>query len=185
MVNLSSFILAHARRNPDHVALIYDGERITYGEFAERIAVVGGWLEAQGVGVGDVVAALMKNSAAFLEIAFAVSHIGAVFLPINFRLAAEEVGYIVGNAGAKLIFADDALSAHAQGAARVVTVDERAQHDSSSLCSDASPAPMRVRKPDDIFRLMYTSGTTDRPKGVIHTYDNFYWKSIDQSSSSG
>ena len=179
MVNLSSFILAHARRNPDHVALIYDGERITYGEFAERIAVVGGWLEAQGVGVGDVVAALMKNSAAFLEIAFAVSHIGAVFLPINFRLAAEEVGYIVGNAGAKLIFADDALSAHAQGAARVVTVDERAQHDSSSLCSDASPAPMRVRKPDDIFRLMYTSGTTDRPKGVIHTYDNFYWKSID------
>jgi fatty-acyl-CoA synthase len=161
------------------VALIYDGRRITYGEFARRIEIVGGWLEAQGAGPGDVVAALMKNSAAFLEIAFAVSHIGAVFLPINFRLAADEVGYIVENSGAKLLFADDALSAHAQGSARVITVDERAQHDVSSLCREASPVPARARKPDDIFRLMYTSGTTDRPKGVIHTYDNFYWKSID------
>ena len=50
---------------------------------------------------GDVVAVLMKNSTAFLELVFATSHIGAVFLPINYRLSADEVGYIVGNAGAQ------------------------------------------------------------------------------------
>ena len=61
-----------------------------------------GWLAAQGIGAGDVVAVLMKNSAAFLELVFATSHLGAVFLPINFRLSADEVGYIVGNAGAQL-----------------------------------------------------------------------------------
>ena len=44
---------------------------------------------------------------------------------------------------------------------------------------------MHVRKPDDLFRLMYTSGTTDRPKGVMHTYDNFYWKSVDHAIARG
>jgi fatty-acyl-CoA synthase len=179
MVNLSCFIIAHATRTPNRVALIFDGERVTYADFARRIQVVAAWLEAQAIGPGDVVAVLMKNSAAFLEVAFAASHIGAVFLPINFRLAGDEVGYIVENAGAKLLFVDSELAENAHGPAAVVKLDERARRDLSSLCPDHAPAPMRVRKPGDIFRLLYTSGTTDRPKGVIHTYDNFYWKSID------
>jgi fatty-acyl-CoA synthase len=185
MVNLSAFILAHARRSPDRVGLVYAGQQISYAEFARRIGVVAGWLESRGIGEGDVVAALMKNSAAFLEVAFAVSHIGAVFLPINFRLAGDEVGYIVENSGAKLLFVDDALAANARGGAAVVALDERAQRDCASYCAGAPPAPMRVRKPGDLFRLMYTSGTTDRPKGVIHTYENFYWKSIDHVNALG
>ena len=59
----------------------------------------------------------MKNSAAFLELAFAVSHLGAVFLPINFRLAADEVRYIAESAGAKLLFADAEFAAIVEHAA--------------------------------------------------------------------
>jgi len=61
----------------------------------------------------------------------------------------------------------------------VVFLDEAAQRDSTRLSPGASPAPMHRGEPDDLFRLMYTSGTTDRPKGVMHSYANFYWKCAD------
>ena len=106
MVNLSSFIRYHATRTPQRIAIVYQDQRVTFAELLARIEKTAGYLAARGIGPDDVVAVMMKNSIAFLEIAFAVSHLGAVFLPINFRLAADEVEYIAGNAGAKLVFAD-------------------------------------------------------------------------------
>ena len=107
MINLSSFIAFHARRSPDRFALKYRGEDVSYAELDVRIRRLGGWLASRGIGPGDVVAVLMKNSAAFLELVFATSHIGAVFLPINYRLSADEVRYIVGNSGARILIADE------------------------------------------------------------------------------
>src|SRR5262245_64135189 len=101
MINLSSFIAFHARRTPDRCALKYRGEDISYARFDQRLRQVGGWLASRGIGPGDVVAVLMKNSSAFLELVFATSHIGAVLLPINYRLSASELDYIVGNSGAR------------------------------------------------------------------------------------
>jgi fatty-acyl-CoA synthase len=60
-----------------------------------------------------------------------------------------------------------------------VPIDEAAQGSSAHIARNAAPARMHASQPDDLFRLMYTSGTTDRPKGVMHTYSNFYWKSAD------
>ena len=177
MINLSSFIRLHARRTPDKTAIVFGDSRIDYRTFESRIARTAGWLAQRGIGVGDVVAVLMKNSSAFIELAFAASHIGAVFLPINYRLAADEVAYIAGHAGAKLLIADDELAAATRDA---VLVDAAARLDSTVLAGDAAPAEAVPRQPGDLFRLMYTSGTTARPKGVIHSYDNFYWKSSDQ-----
>ncbi|MEW6147948.1 MAG: AMP-binding protein, partial [Pseudomonadota bacterium] len=184
MINLSSFIAFHARRTPDRPALKYRGDQISYAVFDARIRKVAGWLAAEGVGAGDVVAVLMKNSAAFLELLFATSHLGAVFLPINFRLSRDEVGYIAGNAGARLLIVDEELTASA-GGARTVVLDEAAQLSVTGLASSAAPAPMHVRQSSDLMRLMYTSGTTDRPKGVMLSYDNFYWKSADQTIALG
>src|ERR1043165_9066964 len=124
MINLSSFIAFHARRTPDRCAMKYRGEDVSYAEFDARIRRVGGWLASRGIRAGDVVAVLMKNSAAFLELVFAASHIGAVFLPINYRLSADEVGYIVGNAGARLLIADEELASMAAGATPVVLLDD-------------------------------------------------------------
>ena len=184
MINLSSFIAFHARRTPERPALKYRGEEISYAIFDARVRKVAGWLATQGIGPGDVVAVLMKNSAAFLELVFATSHLGAVLLPINFRLSRDEVGYIVGNAGARLLIVDEELVANAADA-KIVVLDEAAQHSVTRLASSAVPAPMHVRQPSDLMRLMYTSGTTDRPKGVMLSYDNFYWKSADQTIALG
>ncbi len=179
MINLSSFIAFHARQTPTRCALKYRGEEIAYAAFDDRISRVAGWLAARGIGPDDVVAVLMKNSAAFLDIAFAASHIGAIFLPINYRLAADEVAYIVENSGARVLIADQELSGNAAGPAPVVLVDDAAQADATRLAPDAKPAAAHRRLPSDLMRLMYTSGTTDRPKGVMLTYQNIYWKSAD------
>jgi fatty-acyl-CoA synthase len=179
MINLSSFTAFHARQTPERCALKYRGEEIGYAAFDERIRIVGGWLASRGIGPDDVVAVLMKNSAAFLDVAFAASHIGAIFLPINYRLASDEVAYIVANAGARVLIADEELGANAAGPAPIVLVDEAAQSNATRLAPNARPAEARRRLPSDLMRLMYTSGTTDRPKGVRLSYENFYWKSAD------
>jgi len=181
MINLSSFIAFHARRTPDRCALKYRGEDISYADFDHRIRKVGGWLTLRGIGAGDVVAVLMKNSTAFLELAFATSHIGAVFLPVNYRLAADEVGYIIGNSSARILIADEEFAAIAAGGALVVLLNEAAQSGATCLAPDVAPAAMHPRQPRDLMRLMYTSGTTDRPKGVMLSYENIYWKSADQT----
>ncbi len=179
MINLSSFIRFHASRTPDQLALVYEDARVTYAQLFDRIETTAGWLAARGIGADDVVAVLMKNSLAFIELAFATSHIGAVFLPINFRLASSEISYILTNSGAKLLLSDAEFAAVVDSLPRAILVDEPAQADSTRLAREASRSPMHVRQTHDLFRLMYTSGTTDRPKGVVHTYSNFYWKCMD------
>lgn len=179
MINLSSVVDFHASRTPERIAIVFGAERISYSALSRRVALTAGWLASRGIGQGDVVAVLMKNSAAFVEIAIAVGHIGGVFLPINFRLSADEVGYITGDAGAKLLIADAELAASAALATDVVLLDAAVQADSTRLGLDAVPAARVARQPSDLFRLMYTSGTTDRPKGVMHSYENFYWKCSD------
>ena len=181
MVNLSAFIRFHAQRTPDRLAIVYEDQRITYADLNDRILRMAGFLAGRGVKQGDVVAVVMRNSAAFIEIAFAVSHLGAVFLPVNFRLANAEVAFITDNAEAVLVFADSELAASVRGLKPpVVLVDAAAQADGRNLAGRDGPTPaMRVRTPQDLFRLMYTSGTTDHPKGVMHSYENFYWKCMD------
>jgi len=178
MVALTAAVRFHARQTPQRDALVYGGERVTYGALWERSTRLAGMLAARGTVKGDVVAVLMKNSAAFIEIALAASHAGAVLLPINFRLAAEEVEYILGHAGAKLLFVDEELVSSAGGFEPRVVVDARAQK--GMLAQGSAPLERAAALAStDLFRLMYTSGTTDRPKGVIHTYNNYYWKCLD------
>ena len=78
MHNLTSYLQFHARTRPDAEALIYDGNRITWAALNERVQAVAGGLKAQGVGPDSIVALVMKNSAAFIELVYAVSHLGAV-----------------------------------------------------------------------------------------------------------
>jgi len=179
MVNLTAAILSRALREPERLALVYEDQRISYAELADRALRMAGYLRQKGVRPDQVVAAVMKNSAAFLELAFAVSHIGAVFLPVNFRLARDEIRYILDNAETVLLFADDEFAPTVDGLAPAVLLADDAQRDSRVISGSADKAAAEPRLPDQLFRLMYTSGTTDRPKGVMHTYLNFYWKCWD------
>jgi fatty-acyl-CoA synthase len=182
MVNLSSFLQFHALQTPDRVALIYGGQRVSYAELSNRIDRLAAFLVERGAGTDTVIACVMKNSAAFIELAIAVSHVGGVFLPINFRLAREEIAYIVAHSAARLVFADSEFGAQVAGLNGVTLLDEATQHNSRCLVATVREGPpMAPRAPDDLFRLMYTSGTTDRPKGVMHSYNNFYWKCMEHA----
>lgn len=180
MLNLSAFVAFHARQRPEALAVVYQGQRVTYAALQRRTEALSALLASRGVQAGQVVAAFMKNSAAFVELAIAVSRIGAVFLPINFRLAREEVAYILENAGARLLFADAEFDAVVDGLPGLVTLGAAAQEDPTRLVPPGLPVPPpAARQEGDLFRLMYTSGTTDRPKGVMHSYGNFYWKCME------
>jgi fatty-acyl-CoA synthase len=182
MINLTSFIAYYARLEPRREAMVFRDQRITYADLLDRAVRLAGWLQhTHGIKPGDVVAVLMKNSAAFVELALATSHAGAIFLPINFRLSADEVGYIVENSAASLLFVEMELEANAAGPARVLVVDAAAQSDTRRLARSAPLVDAAPRRTSDLFRLMYTSGTTDRPKGVLHTYENFYFKCADHA----
>lgn len=186
MVNLHASVAFHALRQPDKTALIYADEAISYACFNRRIERMAALIASKGVGDGDVVALFMKNSAAFLDIAFAISYLGAVFLPINFRLACDEAQHIIEDSQARLVFVDDDFPLVARLHANTVVLDSAAQHDSLHLSGDDVPVPPPCqRRPENLFRLMYTSGTTSRPKGVMHSYENFYWKSLDHGIALG
>ena len=185
MHNLTAFIGFHAARRPEALAVVYEDRRIAYRELLDRALAAGGWLRAQGIGEGDIVALVMKNSAGFLDLMLGASHIGAVLLPINYRLAAAEIAYIHDHAGVKLLLADTEFAGVTAGLAHVVEIDAAAQSDIRALARSEERPEMVRRTGGDLYRLIYTSGTTDHPKGVIHRYDNFYWKTMDQAAALG
>lgn len=180
MVSLSASVAYYARVAPQREALLYGDQRLSYAQLQGRVESVAGLLRTRGIRPGQVVALLMKNSSAFVELALAISHLGAVLLPINYRLGAEEVDYILRHAGAALLFVDEELRETADAFDDTIEVDADAQSDATVLAHGAQPcrAP-HPSQPADLFRLMYTSGTTDRPKGVMHSYENYHWKCLD------
>jgi len=183
MTTISTAVLRWGRSDPERLAVVYEDQRIRYAELAARVRHTAAGLRAQGIARGDIVALLMKNSPAFVELMLAISHLGAVSLPINYRLNSEEVAYILEHAGAKLLLADEEF-ATGQPPCRCIVVDSAAQSDSRRLsrvdaAQRAETFDACLVQPGDTFRLMYTSGTTDRPKGVVHTYDNYTWKCLD------
>lgn len=180
MINLSAFVRFHAARTPARTAIVYEGRHISFVELWQRVQALAGWLSARGIGQDDVVAVFMKNSPAFVELALATSHLGGVFLPTNYRLARDELAYILENSEAKLLLADDEFEGIVGGLENTVLLGEREQRDTRTFTGNVNAAPAMCRRgPDDLFRLMYTSGTTDQPKGVKHSYNNFYWKCMD------
>src|SRR5690606_23480090 len=158
MANLSSSVFHWALSEPDRLALVYGSSRVTYGELAARTRRVAALLQERGIGENDIVALLMKNSAAFIELTLAISHLGAVLLPVNYRLGAEEVDYILQHSEARLVCVDEEFLENV-GSFNALVVTEPAQHSlAQEVGTPAVDLPAQRRKPEHIFRLMYTSG---------------------------
>ena len=187
-VNWCNVLAHHAQRTPDKALTLFEGEVTTYGQMADRVAALAGGLRRRGVGTGDVVAILSHNSPEFLEALFASNYLGAIAMPINWRLAAPEVRYILDHAGARALVCDDALrpladqAAHSLGDTllRICTspVDAPDWTSIGDLRHSAEEAEPVAASGDDVHRLMYTSGTTGRPKGVMLTHANLAWKNL-------
>jgi acyl-CoA synthetase (AMP-forming)/AMP-acid ligase II len=146
---------------------------LTYGEMAHRARAMAAGVESLGIGVGDRVAVLSQNSGRLLTAFFGVSGYGRILVPINFRLAAEEVKYIIEHSGARVLLVDPELDE----AMADVTCEHRfvigAESDAVLLRYDLEPTPWEADE-DATATINYTSGTTARPKGVQCTHRNLW-----------
>lgn len=146
---------------------------LTYAEVARRARAMAAGLDAMGIGVGERVAMVSHNSARLMTALFGVSGSGRILVPVNFRLVAEEVDYIVQHAGARVLLVDpeldDALT-EVKCEHRFVIGDEG---DGAVMDFDVEPRPW-VADEGATATINYTSGTTARPKGVQLTHRNIW-----------
>ena len=184
-MNWFSVLAHHALRTPDKPLTVFEGGTVTYGEMAARAAALAGGLHERGVGAGDVVGLLSYNCPELLETIFAANFLGAIAMPINWRLAAPEVRYILEHSEARALVCETALVEMADEATKGMEASllragiGEAASGWTALAELRSGAPPRVSAAgDDVHRLMYTSGTTGRPKGVMLTHANLAWKNV-------
>jgi acyl-CoA synthetase (AMP-forming)/AMP-acid ligase II len=168
----------------DRPAVRWDDRTVSYGEFVDRCARAAAALVACGVAPGDRVAAFLPNVPEMLELHFAVPAAGAVLVPMNVRITAAEVAYILEHSGARVLVVHPTLAATAAEAVAGLAdppqvIETRAEpHDGSDYEARLAAAePRPISPPDDetaLLSINYTSGTTGRPKGVMYTHRGAY-----------
>jgi acyl-CoA synthetase (AMP-forming)/AMP-acid ligase II len=181
----------HARRTPDKPLAVFGDDVVTFRGMENWAAAVAAGLHERGVRAGDVVGLLSYNNLEFLATIFAANHLGAIAMPVNWRLAAPELRFILEHSGARALvcdaelvgLADDATADLDADLARICIADDAGSGEASAgwerfadLVTGAVPRPRVAAAGDDLHRLMYTSGTTGRPKGVMLTHANLAWK---------
>jgi fatty-acyl-CoA synthase len=179
--------IAHNAANLPHKTAAVElpsGRRRSYHDMHDRVGRVAAWLTGLGVQRGDRVGVLALNSIDTLDIIFATWRIGAVHLALNFRLTASELDYIVGNAEPRVLIFDTELTDTVEALSvpvehLVSTEGQGGESDFEARTAAAEPiAEMVPLKPDDTCMLMYSSGTTGRPKGVVITHGMMLWAQV-------
>ncbi|MBV9625353.1 MAG: long-chain-fatty-acid--CoA ligase [Acidobacteria bacterium] len=172
------------RLYPDLEALVDGDRRFTYAAFFDRCDRWSAALQALGLRQGDRVAYIAPNTNAQLESFYAVPQIGAVLVPINYRLTANDFAYLIQHSGARLVCADgeyldsvDSIRSELGGVLHFVALD-RSRSGWLDYEQLVAAAPPNYQQPtineNDLLTINYTSGTTSRPKGVMITHRNAY-----------
>ncbi|MCL2532588.1 MAG: long-chain fatty acid--CoA ligase [Nocardiaceae bacterium] len=177
MQGIGDWATRRAQLSGDKVAFVSGDRSWTYGEFEDRTNRLANQLRDRfGIKRGDRIAAVVPTSVECLEILFATAKLGAIFTPINVRLTAPEIGYVLADLGAELLFVHQAFAqatdAVAEAGVRVRdVVTLGTEYD--DLVATADPAPVTATADrHDVAVIMYTSGTTGRPKGAMITHEN-------------
>ena len=179
-------IARHAHQKPDEVYLRFEGRSVTWAQLHARVNTVAAAMAARGVGFGDRVAIMMTNRPEFLETMFAASALGAIAVPVNFRLTPDEVAYILTDSGATLLVVEEATGEIAARAREVcgheigfVATGGVAGADPWFADPPEPTEPPGVDVPEDTPALiMYTSGTTGRPKGAVLSHQNLQGQAL-------
>lgn len=174
---------------PHKIAIRFEGAELSYSDFADDIYCTAAVLQQLGIRKGDRVAWLGFNSPEFLSAFFACARIGAIIVPLNFRLAPREHLFMLRNAAAKLLVFDARLGATAELVTRenkdcqlISSTRVLHQNASESLpeLKQQSDGVVRggVGKPEEPLLIIYTSGTTGRPKGAVLTQRSIHWNGL-------
>jgi acyl-CoA synthetase (AMP-forming)/AMP-acid ligase II len=173
---------ASAAKFPEKDALVYPerDQRWTYAEFDERANRLANALADRGIEHGDRVSTLLFNGSEIILTVFACAKLGAVFNPLNFRLKAGEVEFILEDAESRLLVFEEATREAVDGAREnldsvetFVSIDDARDDEADFYDLLASGSPERPDTEvaeDDAYAFIYTSGTTGRPKGVVHEH---------------
>ena len=161
--------------SPERVAIVYEGREWTYRELHERATRLAHALSGLGVRDGDRVAYLGPNHPSFLEALFATGQLGAVFVPLNWRLAPPELAYILADSGAQVLLHGAGHAVDGLPVSAAVGVD--AEYEALLAGASAEPLDEPVDRAETCM-ILYTSGTTGRPKGVMLTHENIAWNSL-------
>ncbi len=177
------------RRLYPHQEAVVDGDlRLDYAQFFDRCDRWSAALQELGIGKGDRVAYLAPNTHAQLESFYAVPQLGAVLVPINYRLSADDIAYIVGHSGARILCVHvdqldtvDSVRDQLPGVEQFVALegarDGWQDYEAMVAAASAEYTPAEIAE-TDLLTINYTSGTTARPKGVMITHRNAYLNSV-------
>jgi acyl-CoA synthetase (AMP-forming)/AMP-acid ligase II len=182
-MNTANFVSIPAQIFPDQEILVFEKQRWTYGELWERVQRIGNALRGVGVAPGDTVAVLQTNSADYVATYFATALVGGIFVPVNYRAKPPELEHMIGTAGTKVLMTGDRYVPVVEDLRpRLRSVQQYVAMESpqanmltlGDLIAAAAPECGEAEVDDaETTILMYTSGTTSLPKGVMLTHNEF------------
>src|SRR5215813_5310026 len=168
-MDLGSVLRHSAARSPRKTAVICDDQIVSYEALDRSTDALARWLVQEGLRTGDRVAIHWCNSVEVVNLYFACFKSGLIAVPINNRLKAPEIAYILGHSKAKLCFSQPELAPLSEEV-RGEFPDLLAIHTKLPSTESAGTAVLPKLTPDRVAAVLYTSGTTARPKGVMHTH---------------
>ncbi len=174
------WIEQHAATRPNKTALVDDhrGLTITYGDLGERVRRLATWMVSVGVGRGDRVAFLSENTTDIFEVLFACAKVGAILVPINWRLAQPEIAFIVDDCRPRAVIFEGQFGDAVASLPIPVSLRLGDDFEAAKRGADPDAAPRMSSTHDDILAILYTSGTTGKPKGAIETVGMFFWNAV-------
>ena len=181
-LNLGEIAAVNAKKFRDKVALKEKDRSLTFGELNLRANRLANALTSLGLGKGDKVSCLLENSIEIVELYIAAAKTGIVINPINFRLAACEVAYILNNSDARAViaheeFTSSILKENLPGSIKLISVGGRTLPGylayEALLAQSTEDEPGTELNPQDAWVLLYTSGTTGQPKGVLRSHESY------------
>ncbi len=177
-ISLGNWFAARSQRSPHRRALSFEGTTWTFAQMQDRIDRLAVAFRTGGVCRGDRVGFLGLNQPAFFLTMFAASRLGAIFVPLNFRLTGPELSFIINDAGIHSLVIDELHQPVIDGIRAELPCHRY-------LAAEALPEaePLVAPEPmaeDEVALIMYTSGTTGRPKGAMLTHGNLWWNNANQ-----
>lgn len=184
---MPEWLRQRARLSADRLALVFEDERWTFAELDRRVSGAAGRLAVAGVEPGNLVALLARNGSGFAQLVHAVPRLGAVLMPLNIRLTTDELAWQLRDSGANFLVADEPNAANAAelkkalAALSCLSLVELTEYDDRER-SDVGERRVSLSA---VHSVIYTSGTSGRPKGAMLTFGNHLWSAMGSALNLG